>query len=128
MGLRFDEVGRLVEQCLGAGVVVSFGEIEVFVKMNDDCVNVVHVGDVVVSRLTRLLEVYGGKIWLVGVAGNCEVFSKFLRLFPTVDKDWDLHLLTVTSATPSMEGLYSKSRFVFFFLFCFVLMLFYFYL
>ncbi|XP_045820175.1 protein SMAX1-LIKE 7 [Trifolium pratense] len=109
MGLRFDEVGRLVEQCLGAGVVVSFGEIEVFVKMNDDddCVNV--VGDVVVSRLTRLLEVYGGKIWLIGVAGNCEVFSKFLRLFPTVDKDWDLHLLTVTSATPSMEGLYSKS-------------------
>lgn len=114
MGLRFDEVGRLVEQCLGAGVVVSFGEIEVFVKMNNDGGDDV-AGDavvLVVSRLTRLLEVYGRKVWLVGVAGTCDVYSKFLRMFPTVDKDWDLHLLTVTSATPSMEGLYSKSRYV----------------
>ncbi|CAL5202519.1 unnamed protein product [Lathyrus oleraceus] len=111
MGLRFDEVGRLVEQCLGAGVVVSFGEIEVFVKMNNDGGDDV-AGDavvLVVSRLTRLLEVYGRKVWLVGVAGTCDVYSKFLRMFPTVDKNWDLHLLTVTSATPSMEGLYSKS-------------------
>ncbi|CAK8565935.1 unnamed protein product [Lathyrus sativus] len=112
MVLRFDEVGRLVEQCLGAGVVVSFGEIEIFVKMNNDGGDDVAAGDavvLVVSRLTRLLEVYGRKVWLVGVAGTCDVYSKFLRMFPTVDKDWDLHLLTVTSATPSMEGLYSKS-------------------
>ncbi|KAK7305404.1 hypothetical protein VNO77_43310 [Canavalia gladiata] len=104
MGMRFEEVGRLVEQCSGAGVVVSFGEIEVFVGgMGNDG------GGFVVSQLTRLLEVHGGKVWLVGVAGTSEAYSKLLRLFPTVDKDWDLHLLTMTSATPSMEGLYPKS-------------------
>ncbi|TKY47158.1 Chaperone protein ClpB [Spatholobus suberectus] len=98
----FDEVGRLLERCSGAGVAVCFGEIEVFVG---------GVGSegFVVSQLTRLLAVHGGKLWLVGVAGTSEAYSKFLRLFPTVDKDWDLHLLTMTSATPSMEGLYPKS-------------------
>ncbi|KAK7289822.1 hypothetical protein RIF29_03786 [Crotalaria pallida] len=103
MGLRFKEVSFLVEQSKGSGgggVVVSFGEIEVL------------VGDgvgFVVEQLTRLLEVHGGKVWLVGVAGTSDAYSKFLGLFPTVDKDWDLELLTMTTATPSMEGLYSKS-------------------
>ncbi|XP_061374755.1 protein SMAX1-LIKE 6-like [Gastrolobium bilobum] len=108
MGLRFKEVSRLVEQCSGAGVVVSFGEIEVLVggNNNDDAADAVGL---VVSELTRLLGVHGGKVWLVGVAGTSEAYSKFLGLFPSVDKDWDLHLLTMTSATPSMEGLYSKS-------------------
>ena len=103
----FEHVSRLVEQC-GAGVVVCFGEIEVFVGGNNE------EGDVgfVVSQLTRLLGIHGGKVWLLGVAGTSEAYSKFLRLFPTVDKDWDLHLLTMTSATPSMEGLYPKSRWV----------------
>lgn len=103
----FEEVGCLVEQCSGAGVVVCYGEVEVFVEGGGGGGGG-GVG-VVVSELTRLLEVHGGKVWLVGVAGTSEVYSKFLRLFPTVDKDWDLHLLTMTSATPSMEGLYPKS-------------------
>lgn len=102
----FEEVGRVVEeQCSGAGgVVVCYGEVEVFVNERVD----VGVG-FVVSELTRLLGVHGGKVWLMGVAGTSEVYAKFLRLFPSVDKDWDLHLLTMTSATPSMEGLYPKS-------------------
>jgi len=106
-GKIFEDVGRLVEQCSGAGVVVCFGEIELFVGGNEEGVGFV------VSQLTRLLGVHLGKVWLVGVAGTSEAYSKFLRLFPTVDKDWDLHLLTMTSATPFMEGLYPKSRCVF---------------
>jgi hypothetical protein len=118
-------LGCEVEKCLGPGVIVGFGEIEVFVG---DSMNDVAAVKFVVSELTRLLKIHGEKIWLMGVAENSEAYSKFLSLFPGVENDWDLHLLTVTSATPSMEGLYSKSRFVFSFLFCFVLMLFYFYL
>ncbi|KAK7387235.1 hypothetical protein VNO78_27867 [Psophocarpus tetragonolobus] len=103
-GKIFEDVGRLVvDKCSGAGLVLCFGEIEVLVGGNEDGVGFV------VSHLTRLLGLHGGKLWLVGVAGTSEAYSKFLRLFPTVDKDWDLHLLTMTSATPSMEGLYPKS-------------------
>ncbi|CAL0301689.1 unnamed protein product [Lupinus luteus] len=103
MGLKFKEVSYLVEQCKGGGggVAVNFGEIEDF------------VGDgvgFVVEELKRLIEVHDGKVWLIGVAGTSDAYSKFLGLFPTVDKDWDLQLLTMTSATTSMEGLYSKSN------------------
>lgn len=117
MGLRFDEVSRSVEQWSGPGVVVTFGEIEVLLRGNsNDGGGAVGF---VVSRLTRLLGVHGGKVWLLGVAGTSDAYSKFLGLFPTVDKDWDLHLLPLTSATPSMEGLYcnSKSKCVFSFSF-----------
>ncbi|KAK7321353.1 hypothetical protein VNO77_31917 [Canavalia gladiata] len=105
MGVRFQELGRDVEQCSGSGVVISFGEVEFFVG---EGVNADAVG-FVVSRLTKLLEIHGGKVWLVGVAETSHAYSKFLALFPNVENDWDLHLLTVTSATPSMEGLYPKS-------------------
>lgn len=111
MRLRFEDLGREVEQCKGAGVVLSFGEVEVFVGddgvKNDDGVRFV------VSGLTRLLEIHAGKVWLMGVAETSGAYSKFLGLFPNVEKDWDLQLLTVTSPTPSMEGLYPKSRWVF---------------
>lgn len=113
MGERFHELGSEVEKCLGPGVVVGFGEIEVLVgdSVNDDSVGFV------VSELTRLLDVYCEKVWLIGVAETSDAYSKFLGLFPTVEIDWDLHLLTVTSATPSMEGIYSKSRFLSLFFF-----------
>ncbi|KAL5128999.1 Protein SMAX1-LIKE 6 [Glycine soja] len=103
-GVRLKE---LEQQCegSGSGVVVSFGEIEVFVGEDVD----VDVVRFVVSGLTRLLEIRGEKVSLLGVAETSHAYSKFLGLFPNVENDWDLHLLTVTSATPSMEGLYSKS-------------------
>ena len=107
-GVRLKEL----EQCerSGSGVVVSFGEIEVFLGDDVD----VDAVRFVFSGLTRLLEIRGEKVSLLGVAETSHAYSKLLGLFPNVENDWDLHLLTVTSATPSMEGLYSKSRFVLF--------------
>lgn len=124
MGLRFSELGREVEECSGPGVAVVFGEVEVFV--GDPANGGGGAVGFVVSQLTRLLETHGEKVWLTGVAGTSGAYSKFLGLFPTVENDWDLHLLTVTSATPSMEGLYSKSRLALYFIFFFFLS-FYFY-
>ncbi|RDX57900.1 Protein SMAX1-LIKE 7, partial [Mucuna pruriens] len=109
MGVKLKELEQCSGSCSssgsGSGVVVSFGEIEVFVGDDVD-VNAVRF---VVSGLTRLLKIHGERVWLLGVAESSHAYSKFLSLFPNVDNDWDLHLLTVTSATPSMEGLYSKS-------------------
>ncbi|MED6191669.1 hypothetical protein PIB30_118089 [Stylosanthes scabra] len=104
MSFRLKEVGCMVEKCLGAGVVVSFGEVEVLVK--DEVVNSVGF---VVHQLRSLLENHGGKVWLVGVAVNSEAYSKFLGLFPNVEKDWDLHLLTVTSSSSSSSATSSSS-------------------
>jgi len=107
VGVKLKELEQQCEGYSGTGVV-SFGEVEVFVGEDVD----VDAVRFVVSGLTRLLKIGGEKVSLLGVAETSHAYSKFLSLFPNVENDWDLHLLTVTSATPSMEGLYSKSRFV----------------
>ena len=109
MGLKFKDLGGAVQQCSGPGIAVSFGELDVFVRDGGPASAAVNF---VVSELTRLLEIHGGKLWLVGVAANSDIYSKFLALFPNAEKDWDLQPLPITSATPAMEGLYPKSRWV----------------
>lgn len=105
MGLKFDEVGDVLERCRGCGVVVDFGELGVFVKGGSvDGVNYV------VSRLSNLVRVYGEKIWVMGSAESYEIYMKFVDRFPTIEKDWDLHMLPITASTPLNGGSYSKSR------------------
>lgn len=105
MGVKFDEVGEVLERCRGCGVVVDFGELGVFVKGgSSDGVNYV------VSRLSNLVQVYGEKIWLMGFAESYEIYMKFVDRFPTIEKDWDLHMLPITASTPLNGGSYSKSR------------------
>ncbi|BAT81534.1 hypothetical protein VIGAN_03127800 [Vigna angularis var. angularis] len=104
VGVKLKDLEQQCEGCSGS-MVVSFGEVEVFVGEDAD----VDAVRFVVSGLTRLSKIGGGKVSLLGVAETSHAYSKFLGLFPNVENEWDLHLLTVTSATPSMEGLYSKS-------------------
>ncbi|XP_014504644.1 protein SMAX1-LIKE 6 isoform X2 [Vigna radiata var. radiata] len=104
VGLKLKDLEQQCEGC-SCSMVVSFGEVEVFVGEDVD----VDAVRFVVSGLTRLSKIGGEKVSLLGVAETSHAYSKFLGLFPNVENEWDLHLLTVTSATPSMEGLYSKS-------------------
>ncbi|PON85478.1 Butenolide signaling repressing protein-like [Trema orientale] len=105
LDMKFKEVDRTVEQCSGPGVVLNFGELKNLVTDGGLADRVSSV----VSRLTSLLELHSGKLWLIGAAGNFEIYSKFLAQFPNIQKDWDLHLLPITSSKASTEGLYSKS-------------------
>ncbi|XP_062085519.1 protein SMAX1-LIKE 6-like [Humulus lupulus] len=105
LDMKFKEVGLMVEQCSGPGVVLNFGELK---TLGADNVSADRLS-FVVSRLTSLLELHSGKLWLIGATGTYEFYSKFLGQFPTIQKDWDLHLLPITSSKTSSEGLYSKS-------------------
>ncbi|KAK1570672.1 hypothetical protein Q3G72_005579 [Acer saccharum] len=123
LSVRFEEVGMLIEQNLGAGVVVNYGDLKVFVDGGDDNSNsnnshndnengggksdaVSHV----VAHLTRLVQRYGVKMWLIGAAATPETYSKFLSRFPSIDKDWNLERLPITSLRPSsMAGSFPKS-------------------
>ncbi|KAK3042870.1 hypothetical protein RJ639_001143 [Escallonia herrerae] len=104
--LRFEEVGRVVESCVGPGVVINFGDLKVLVGEG------VHVGGVshVVRELASLLELHGGKVWLVGAAAKYETFLRILNRFPSLDKDWDLQLLPITSPRLPMAETYPRSR------------------
>ncbi|XP_043713317.1 protein SMAX1-LIKE 6-like [Telopea speciosissima] len=102
LGSRFEELGRSVGSCSGSGVIFNIGDLKGFIT--DSSVDVVNY---VVSQLTKLLELYHGHLWLMAEAASYETYLKFLRRFPSIEKDWDLQVLPITSLKPSM-GLYSR--------------------
>lgn len=103
---KFEEVNRMVEQCIGPGVVVNFGDLKVLAGDEPS-------GDAlqpVIGGLARLIEVHAGKLWVVGAVARYEVYLKVLNRFPSIEKDWDLQLLTITSSGPFAGESYPKSR------------------
>ncbi|KAF3666514.1 putative mitoferrin-like [Capsicum annuum] len=105
--LKFKEVSDAVECCTGAGIIVSYGALKVFIDDDDD--ELVESVSYIVSRITKLVEAHCGKLWLIGAAASYDIYMKFLARFPTTQKDWDLHLLPITSSTPPIGGLPSRS-------------------
>nr|AND01148.1 putative ATP-dependent clp protease clpb family protein [Linum usitatissimum] len=104
-GQKFDKMGRALEACSGRGIVASFGDLEVLIGGDDDDT----AGSYMVSKLTTLLEMFKEKLWLIGAAASYDVYSKFLKRFPAVEKDWDLQLLPITSSSSPVSGFGSKS-------------------
>ncbi|KAM7522067.1 hypothetical protein LguiA_011969 [Lonicera macranthoides] len=104
MELKFKELIDMVELCNGAGVIVNYGDLKVFVNGG--------LGDsvrYVVDKLSNLVEIYGEKLWLIGAACDCETYKEFVAKFSSVEKDWDLHILPITSSRSSNGGSYSKT-------------------
>ncbi|KAL2928689.1 Protein SMAX1-LIKE 8, partial [Bienertia sinuspersici] len=73
VSLRLREVDLMVQQCLEPGLLLS-----------------------------KLLEIHGSRVWLIGSAVNDQMYMEFLRRFPSIGKDWDLQPLPITSVRPSM--------------------------
>ncbi|KAM0051211.1 putative Clp, repeat (R) domain, P-loop containing nucleoside triphosphate hydrolase [Helianthus debilis subsp. tardiflorus] len=101
MSLKMNQLREKVEGCEKCGVIVNFGELKVVL----DGVRVEYV----VSRLSDLVSVCGGKLWLIGSVGSYEVYMKILAKFPGLDKEWDLNLLPVTCSKLNPNGSQLKS-------------------
>ncbi|CAA0834400.1 Double Clp-N motif-containing P-loop nucleoside triphosphate hydrolases superfamily protein [Striga hermonthica] len=102
--LKLEEMEKMVEGCK---VVVNFGDFnELGVESEDINVDGLRI---LVKRLGKLVEVYGGKLWITGVAASYEVYFKVLKKFPTIEDDWDLEILPITSFKVSVGGTYPKS-------------------
>ncbi|KAJ8532445.1 hypothetical protein K7X08_012368 [Anisodus acutangulus] len=99
ISFKFKEVSDAVESCTGAGIIVNYGALKVFI--DDGSVESVNY---IVSSFTKLVQVHCGKLWLVGAAASYDIYMKFLAQFPTILKDWDLHLLPITSSTPPIPS------------------------
>ncbi|CAL5334012.1 unnamed protein product [Camellia sinensis] len=104
MGLKFKEVCDSMEHCSQPGIVINIGELKVLIADG----NSVDTVNYVVSQLSGLLEAHGEKLWLIGEVESYETYMKILAQFPSIEKDWDLHLLPITCSKPSSGGLYSK--------------------
>uniref|UniRef100_A0A2P2L0H5 Clp R domain-containing protein n=1 Tax=Rhizophora mucronata TaxID=61149 RepID=A0A2P2L0H5_RHIMU len=105
MGPLFEMVGHKLERFSGSGIVVSFGELNVLVSESVSSDSVSHV----VTKLTGLLESFGEKLWLMGAAASYEMYCKFLEKFPSLEEDWDLQLLPISTSKSSADHFGSKS-------------------
>ncbi|KAG5237452.1 protein SMAX [Salix suchowensis] len=107
--LKFEEMGQSVEKILGPGLLVNFGDLKAFVSNDDHNNGLDDAVSYVIEKLTKLLQLYGGRVWLIGAA-SYENYSKFVGRFPSTEKDWDLHLLPITFLrTSSVAESYPRS-------------------
>uniref|UniRef100_A0A2P2L0F5 Clp R domain-containing protein n=1 Tax=Rhizophora mucronata TaxID=61149 RepID=A0A2P2L0F5_RHIMU len=105
MGSVFEDLSHKLEQCSGPGIVVSFGELKVLV--GEDVSS--HSVSYVVSKLTGLLESFREKLCLMGAAASYEMYCRFLEQFPSIEKDWDLQPLPITTSKSSADRFGFKS-------------------
>ena len=111
LGFKMKEVEGILEKCNGSGggVVLNFGDLKGLVLdgvLSDSVRSLV-------LKLTGLMEVYRRKLWLIGAVASVEMYRKFSDKSPNIEKDWDLHLLPITSSKSSFDGIHSKSRWIF---------------
>ena len=100
--MKFEELRNNLEQYLGPDIVLNFGELNVLDGEN------LCSGDVSFSvmKLTSLLDDFREKLWLMGATAIYETYSKFLGKFPAMEKDWDLHLLPITSSRTPIDSVF----------------------
>ncbi|GAB2274472.1 hypothetical protein Dimus_009243 [Dionaea muscipula] len=98
---KVKELRSMVEGSEGPGVVVNIGGLEVLVE---DGVSLEAV-KCLISKFASLVElVPSKKLWFIAAAAMYETYSKFVGLFPSIEKDWDLHPLPITSSKSSLMG------------------------
>ncbi|CAN1324650.1 hypothetical protein LINPERPRIM_LOCUS33186, partial [Linum perenne] len=110
LGQKFEELNWVLEACSGRGIVTSLRDLEALIigDDDDDDNGDSSPGSYMVSKLTKLLERSKEKLWLIGVAASYNVYIKFLKRFPSVEKDLNLRLLPITSFLSSVPGFVSK--------------------
>ncbi|XP_071734402.1 protein SMAX1-LIKE 7-like isoform X2 [Rutidosis leptorrhynchoides] len=102
--LKLEEVNSYLKENMGSGVIVEYGDLKGLIESNS-------LGSVsfVVKKLGGLLEVYGGRLWLIGCAESHEICVQFFNKFPHVEEEWGLHVLHIDSIRPAMAETFPKS-------------------
>ncbi|KAM7265518.1 hypothetical protein ACFE04_003201 [Oxalis oulophora] len=94
--LRFDQVGKVLED--QSRVVVNYGDLKVFLTTDENEGSM--IVKKLVEQLTNLLQVYNGKkVRLIGCVANYDTYLKFMTKFPSIERDWELQLLPITSSS-----------------------------
>ncbi|CAA7026342.1 unnamed protein product [Microthlaspi erraticum] len=103
--MKLDDLVRIAEENGSkSGTMLNLGEFKVLTSETYS-----NALEKLVSKLSDLLKHQSRKLWLVGCVSSNETYTKLLDRFPTIDKDWDLHVLPITSSKPSSQGVYPKS-------------------
>lgn len=104
---KFEEIASiLMNNSLGSGIVVNYGDLKIL--SSDD--SYIDSCRYIVSKLTSLLQINRGKLWLIGWVERYEIYLKVLNRFPYIEKDWELQLLTIISSGNPKEETFPRSR------------------
>ncbi|KAF8104045.1 hypothetical protein N665_0181s0066 [Sinapis alba] len=102
--VKLDELVRVAEENGSKdGMMLNLGELKVLTNVNCNAL------ECLIRKLSDLLKHQSDKLWFIGSASSNETYKKLLDRFPTVEKDWDLHVLPITSSRPLNQGVYPKS-------------------
>ncbi|KAJ9539831.1 LOW QUALITY PROTEIN: hypothetical protein OSB04_026337 [Centaurea solstitialis] len=101
--MRLDEVGSVLKQSIGPGVIVEYGDLKDLTENSSDAVGFL------IRKLGGLLALHSGRFWLIGSAESHEICLQFFKKFPTVEDEWDLHVLPINSIRPAMAETFPKS-------------------
>ncbi|XP_024990297.1 protein SMAX1-LIKE 7-like [Cynara cardunculus var. scolymus] len=102
--MRLDEVGSVLKQSIGPGVIVEYGDLKALIGENSaDAVTFL------IRKLGGLLSLHSGRFWLIGAAESHETCIQFFKKFPTVEEEWGLHVLPINSIRPAMAETFPKS-------------------
>ncbi|KAJ0250768.1 Protein SMAX1-LIKE 6 [Hirschfeldia incana] len=96
--VKLDDLVRVAEDNSSKssqGMMLNLGELKILTGETSS-----NVLESLVTKLSDLLKHQSDKLWFIGCATSDESYKKLLDRFPTVDKDWDLHVLPITSSRP----------------------------
>ncbi|KAK6163837.1 hypothetical protein DH2020_000701 [Rehmannia glutinosa] len=94
MEVKFKQVVEMLQDCQGPGFIVNVGDLKAFLNVKS-----VDVVNSVVSKMKGLLINPGGKLWLIGFLSGDGDYKKLIERFPSIEMDWDLHLLPITTSS-----------------------------
>lgn len=106
---KLEQLQKLLADGVGPGVLLSLGDLKGFVDdsgIEDGAVAAELT--TAVAEVTRLIGTPARRLWVIGAAASYEAYMKFLARYPSVDKDWDLQLLPITSAKVESPSSYAK--------------------
>lgn len=112
IGVKLDDLVRAAE---GDGsrssglMMLNLGELKILTESETSS----NVLESLVTKLSDLLKHRSDKLWFIGCASSNETYKKLVDRFPTVDKDWDLHLLPITSSRPKSRYMLLQYAFTF---------------
>jgi hypothetical protein len=104
--LKFEEINGVLGHSIGGGLLVNIGDLQGLVGDNASIDAMSHV----IRELANFLKLYSEKVWLIGATTTYETFMKIFNRFPSIEQDWNLQLLPVTSTkTHPMAETYPRS-------------------
>ncbi|GER52085.1 double Clp-N motif-containing P-loop nucleosidetriphosphate hydrolases superfamily protein [Striga asiatica] len=124
---KMDEFGRAIESKIGnGGVILDLGDLRWLVEQpaaagfswtqqQQKAPVVSESGRALVVEMSKLLARFGGadglnegknKLWLIGTA-TCETYLRCQVYHPTMESDWDLQAVPITSGFP-IPGMFPR--------------------